>query len=97
MRTKAAVVEWIKPCCCRKNMKMELKSQQPWTAISASLDAISMAQLADKQWVPKVIERKEWGLILSTTVRIAFSNLLRLLMVILHGSIRGRITKSTLC
>ena len=35
-----------------KNIKIELKSQQPWTAVSALLGLISMAQLADELWVP---------------------------------------------
>ena len=44
MRTEATVVEGIKPCCYQKeDEKIELKSQQPWTAVSALLGLISMA------------------------------------------------------
>ena len=45
--TKATVVEGIKLCCYlkKKNMKIELKSQQPWTAVLVSLGRPSMAQL----------------------------------------------------
>ena len=42
MHTKAIVVEWVKHCCYQKGI--ELKSQQPWTAVSALLDLISMAK-----------------------------------------------------
>ena len=49
MHTKAAVVETrIKPCCYQKKVKVELKSQQPWIAVSALLDLISIEQLADE-------------------------------------------------
>ena len=53
MRTKATVVEGIKPCCYQKKIKIDqLKSQRPWTAVSALLGLISMAQLADELWLP---------------------------------------------
>ena len=54
MRVKATVVEGIKPCCYQKpGKKIELKSQQPWTAaVSALLGLISMAQLTHALWVP---------------------------------------------
>ena len=45
MRTKAIAVEGIKPCCYQKKATIELKSQQPWTAVSALL---GMAQLANE-------------------------------------------------
>ena len=46
MRTEAIVEEGIKPCCYQKQkIKIDLKSQQPWTAVSALLGLISMAQL----------------------------------------------------
>ena len=35
------------------NRKIKLKSQQPWTAVSALLGLISVAQLADELWVPR--------------------------------------------
>ena len=47
MRTEAAVVEGIKPYCYQTKIKIELKSQQSWTAVLALLDLISMAHLAD--------------------------------------------------
>ena len=49
MRTKATVLEGIKLCCCqeKKNIKIELKSQQSWAAV-LTLDLISMAQIADE-------------------------------------------------
>ena len=37
IRTEATVVEGIRPCCCQKDMTIALKSQQPWTAVSALL------------------------------------------------------------
>ena len=49
---EAAVVEGIKPCYYQQKIKIELKCQQPWTAVSALLGLISMPQLADELWVP---------------------------------------------
>ena len=48
MRTEATVVEGTKPVATKKKLKIELKSQQPWTAVSALLGLISMAQPADE-------------------------------------------------
>ena len=62
MRTEVTVVEGIKPCCYqKKDEKNELKSQQPWTAVSALLGLISMAQLADELWVPTLLLCKVRG------------------------------------
>ena len=47
MRTKVTVVEGTSSCCStNKKKKIELKSQQPWTAVSALLGLISMTQPA---------------------------------------------------
>ena len=56
MRTKTTVLEGIKPCYYQKKIEIELKSQQPWTAVSALLGLNSMAQLANESWVPDVME-----------------------------------------
>ena len=52
MRTKVTKVEGIKPCWYQKKDQIEIKSQQPWTGVSALLSHIGMAQLADELWVP---------------------------------------------
>ena len=39
----------------KNHMKIELKSQQPWTAVLALLGLISMAQMADDLYVPSLL------------------------------------------
>ena len=46
MCTKATVVEVIIPVATKKTVKIELKGQQPWTAVSALLGLISMVPVA---------------------------------------------------
>ena len=57
MFTKATVVEVIRPynIANKKDTKIELKSQQPWTAVTVLFGLNNMAQLADELWVPTML------------------------------------------